>query len=132
MKTTLSPKALIRLTIYILGALIGLGALVAGILGYTDLAALLTTIAGASAAITGGTAVYNIEKAPGEGDPAGIDVEKVLPSVMAVFLAVRSYMDSAPAVAAPADPAPAPEVPAVTPGVSLDMLRDMIASRHRG
>lgn len=55
-------RAIVRLVIYVIGALAGLAAAVLASLGAVDHVALLTAIAGAAATITGGTAAYNIER----------------------------------------------------------------------
>lgn len=67
----ITPQATVRLIIYVVGALAGLAAAVLAALGHTDHTALLTSIAGAAAVITGGTAAYNIEKTPATASSVG-------------------------------------------------------------
>lgn len=63
MKNTVNTSGVVRIVLYVLGALCGLAALVLPLLGIDYLTGILTALAGAAAAITGGTAVYNVPKA---------------------------------------------------------------------
>ena len=63
MKNTVNTSGVVRIVLYVLGALCGLAALVLPLLGIDHLTGMLTALAGAAAAITGGTAVYNVPKA---------------------------------------------------------------------
>lgn len=63
MKNTVNTSGVVRITIYVIGALCGLAALVLPLLGIDNLTGILTALAGAAATITGGTAVYNVPKA---------------------------------------------------------------------
>lgn len=124
MKNTLTTGGTIRLVIYVVSALIGLAALILPIVGFPALGALLGTISGAAAAITGGTATYNLPKAPDQGH--GVDVAAILPAILALVEGIKGYTPDVP-VEAPAEPAVTVEVPA---GVhTLEQLRDMLANR---
>ena len=63
MKNTVNTSGVVRIVLYVIGALCGLAALVLPLLGIDHLTGMLTALAGAAAAITGGTAVYNVPKA---------------------------------------------------------------------
>lgn len=63
MKNTVNTYGVVRIVLYVLGALCGLAALILPLLGIDYLTGILTALAGAAAAITGGTAVYNVPKA---------------------------------------------------------------------
>ena len=63
MKNTVNTSGVVRIILYVIGALCGLAALVLPLLGIDHLTGMLTALAGAAAAITGGTAVYNVPKA---------------------------------------------------------------------
>ena len=125
MKNTLTTGGTIRLVIYVLSALIGLAALILPIVGFPALGALLGTISGAAAAITGGTATYNLPKAP---DQSGVDLAAVLPAIMALVEGVKGYTPDKP-VDAPAEPVATVEVPEDAPNKTLRQLRDMLANR---
>lgn len=130
----LTTGGAVRLVVYVVGALIGLAALVATVLGYGELSALLATVAAGAAAITGGTATFNLEKAPDQKTP--LDVRELLPALLQVASAVKDYrQDDTPEVTAPAPVAPQPDpIPVSTPSTgnpTLDQLRDMIA-QNRG
>lgn len=87
----LTPMAWVRLIIYIISALVGLAAVVATTLGYTDIAALLGTLAGAGAAITGGTAAANLPKAPDQAPLAGLDLVAALQALPTIAAAAQTY-----------------------------------------
>ena len=125
MKNTLTTGGTIRLVIYVLSALIGLAALILPIVGFPALGALLGTISGAAAAITGGTATYNLPKAP---DQSGVDLQAVLPAILALVEGVKSYTPDGP-VEAPAEPPVTVEGPESAPQSTLEALRDMLANR---
>lgn len=125
MKNTLTTGGTIRLVIYVLSALIGLAALILPIVGFPALGALLGTVSGAAAAITGGTATYNLPKAP---DQHGVDLAAVLPAIMALVEGVRDYTPDKP-TDAPVEPVRAVEVPETAPNSTLEQLRDMLANR---
>lgn len=63
MKNTVNTSGVVRIVLYVIGALCGLAALILPLLGIDHLTGMLTALAGAAAAITGGTAVYNVPKA---------------------------------------------------------------------
>ena len=90
MKTTLNPAGWVRLVIYVLSALTGLAAVVVNALGYADLGVLIGTVAGAGAAITGGTAVVNIPKADDQ-HTGGFKVDEALPAILDIAAAARAY-----------------------------------------
>ena len=125
MKNTLTTGGTIRLVIYVLSALIGLAALILPIVGFPALGALLGTISGAAAAITGGTATYNLPKAP---DQSGVDLQAILPAILALVEGVKNYTPDSP-VEAPAEPAVTVEVPESAPQSTLETLRDMLSNR---
>lgn len=93
-KSGITTGGLIRLVIYAIGALVGLAALVAGILGHVELGALLGTIAGGAAAITGGTATFNLEKAPDQKTP--VDIREILPAFLEISKAAKDYSEHEP------------------------------------
>ena len=126
MKNTLTTGGTIRLVIYVLSALIGLAALILPIVGFPALGALLGTISGAAAAITGGTATYNLPKAPDQGH--GVDVAAILPAILALVEGVKGYTPDKPADA-PVEPVTTVEVPEAAPNSTLEQLRDMLANR---
>ena len=125
MKNTLTTGGTIRLVIYVVSALIGLAALILPIVGFPALGALLGTISGAAAAITGGTATYNLPKAP---DQRGADLTAVLPAILALVEAVKDYTPDKP-VDAPVEPVTTVEVPEAAPNSTLEQLREMLANR---
>ena len=125
MKNTLTTGGIIRLVIYVVSALIGLAALILPVVGFPALGALLGTVSGAAAAITGGTATYNLPKAP---DQRGVDLAAVLPAILALVEGVKDYTPDKP-VDAPVEPVTTVEVPANAPNATLEQLRDMLANR---
>ena len=125
MKNTLTTGGTILLVIYVLSALIGLAALILPIVGFPALGALLGTISGAAAAITGGTATYNLPKAP---DQSGVDLQAILPAILALVEGVKGYTPDKP-VEAPVEPVTTVEVPESAPQSTLETLRDMLANR---
>ena len=125
MKNTLTTGGIIRLVIYVVSALIGLAALILPIVGFPALGALLGTISGAAAAITGGTATYNLPKAP---DQSGVDLQAILPAILALVEGVKGYTPDKP-VEAPVEPVTTVEVPEAAPNYTLKQLRDMLANR---
>lgn len=90
----LNPMGWIRLVLYVLSALVGIAAVVTNALGYVDLGALLGTIAGAGAAITGGTAVANLPKAPDQSRFGGFDVRAAFSAINDIADAARVYQDA--------------------------------------
>ncbi|OFT91394.1 hypothetical protein [Corynebacterium sp. HMSC28B08] len=94
MNQKLNPMAWVRLVIYVIAALVGVAAVVASTVGQTDIAALLGTLAGAGAAITGGTAVYNLPKAPDQDKLAGIDLTAVLAAIPTIAGAAQTYQNA--------------------------------------
>lgn len=113
----LTPMAWVRLIIYIISALVGLAAVVATTLGYTDIAALLGTLAGAGAAITGGTAAANLPKAPDQAPLAGIDLAAVLQALPTIAAAAQTYQQQATYEPRHAAPEVEPEVEGAYPGL---------------
>ena len=107
----LSPMAWVRLIIYIIAALVGLAAVVATTLGYGDIASLLGTLAGAGAAITGGTAAANLPKAPDQAPLAGLDLVAALQALPTIAAAAQTYQQQATYQPrhAVAEPEPEPE-----------------------
>ncbi|WP_392452058.1 hypothetical protein [Corynebacterium dentalis] len=91
MQTKLNPAGWVRLVLYVISALVGVGAVVATTLGYDDMAALLGTLAGTGAAVTGGTAAYNLPKAPDQSPTAGMDLVALLRSFSEITDAVKQY-----------------------------------------
>lgn len=94
MNSTLNPAGWVRLIIYVISALVGVGAVAATTLGHGDIAALLGTLAGAGAAVTGGTAAYNLPKAPDQSPTAGIDLAAVLRAFPTIADAAKQYQAS--------------------------------------
>lgn len=87
---TLNPAGWVRLVMYVLSALVGVAAVVATTLGYEQIASLLGVVAGAGAAVTGGTAVVNLPKAPDQ-QTAGLDLAALLPAVLSIADAAKTY-----------------------------------------
>ncbi|WP_257202939.1 hypothetical protein [Corynebacterium cystitidis] len=98
-------RAIVRLVIYVIGALAGLAAAVLASLGVVDHIAPLTAIAGAAATITGGTAAFNIEK--GRNQPVNIG------ELIAAFRSVATEIGEL------------KERPARTDGVEVNVTRDV-------
>ena len=94
MNQKLNPMAWVRLVIYVVSALVGVAAVVASTVGQGEIAALLGTLAGAGAAVTGGTAVYNLPKAPDQDKLAGIDLTAILAALPAITTAAQTYNQS--------------------------------------
>lgn len=90
MNNKLNPAGYVRLVIYVLSALTGLAAVVVNALGYADLSVLVGTVAGAGAAITGGTAVVNLPKADDQAT-GGFKVDEALPAILDIAAAARAY-----------------------------------------
>ena len=91
MKQNLNPAGWLRLVIYVLSALTGIAAVVVNALGYADLSVLVGTVAGAGAAITGGTAVANLPKADDQHPTAGFEVNEAIPAILDIAAAARAY-----------------------------------------
>lgn len=91
MTNQINPMGWVRLAIYILSALVGIAAVAVNAVGMGELSALLGTIAGAGAAVTGGTAAFNLPKAPDQNRTGGIDVLSVLPALNDIAQAARTY-----------------------------------------
>ena len=91
MNNKLNPAGWLRLVIYVLSALTGLAAVVVNALGYADLSVLVGTVAGAGAAITGGTAVANLPKADDQHPTAGFQVDEAIPAILDIAAAARAY-----------------------------------------
>lgn len=91
MKQQLNAMGIIRLVIYILSALVGLAAVVVNAVGMGELATVLGTAAGAVAAITGGTASYNLPKAPDQSKLGGFQVQEFLPAIREIAAAANTY-----------------------------------------
>ena len=91
MKQNLNPAGYLRLVIYVLSALTGIAAVVVNALGYADLSVLVGTVAGAGAAITGGTAVVNLPKADDQHPTAGFQVDEAIPAILDIAAAARAY-----------------------------------------
>ncbi|MBH5301212.1 hypothetical protein EU799_11860 [Corynebacterium silvaticum] len=87
---TLNPAGWVRLVMYVLSALVSVAAVVATTLGYEQIASLLGVVAGAGAAVTGGTAVVNLPKAPDQ-QTAGLDLAALLPAVLSIADAAKVY-----------------------------------------
>ncbi|CAM2802028.1 hypothetical protein COJE103337_03825 [Corynebacterium jeikeium] len=113
----LSPMAWVRLIIYILAALVGIAAVVATTLGYGDIAALLGTLAGAGAAITGGTAAANLPKAPDQAPLAGLDLVAALQALPTIAAAAQTYQQQASYEPRHAAPEVEPEIEGAYPGL---------------
>lgn len=91
MKNNLNTAGYVRLVIYVLAALAGVAAVVVNSLGFSDLGVLIGTVAGAGAAVTGGTATYNLPKAPDQGKTGGFDLDALSPAIMEIAEAARAY-----------------------------------------
>ena len=113
----LTPMAWVRLVIYVISALVGLAAVVATTLGYGDIAALMGTLAGAGAAITGGTAVYNLPKAPDQDRFGGIDLTAALQALPTIAAAAQTYQQQVAYEPRHAAPEVEPEVEGAYPGL---------------
>lgn len=90
----LNPAGWVRLALYVLSALVGLAAVVVNALGMGELSALLGTVAGAAAAITGGTATYNLPKAPDQHPTGGLNIAEVVIALRDIAAAARSYQEA--------------------------------------
>lgn len=108
MKPDLNTPAVVRVVIYIVGALAGLAAVVLPAFGVADYTGLLTAVAGAAATVTGGTAAYNIEK--GKNSP--VNVAELLAALRGVAVEAQSLRVSDPALQ---PDAVAPQKPEVKP-----------------
>ena len=117
MQTKLNPAGWVRLVLYVISALVGVGAVVATTLGYDSIAALMGTLAGTGAAVTGGTAAYNLPKAPDQSPTAGIDLAAVLRAFPTIADAAKQYQASQVATQAEA---PAPGLPIYEGGTSAE------------
>lgn len=94
MNQKLTPMAWVRLVIYVISALVGIAAVIATTIGQGEIAALLGTLAGAGAAVTGGTAVANLPKAPDQDKMGGIDLTAVLGAIPTIAEAAKTYQKS--------------------------------------
>lgn len=94
MNNKLNTAGYIRLAVYILAALTGLAAVIVNALGYSDMSVLIGTVAGAGAAITGGTATFNLPKAPDQNNMGGFDLSAALPAIMEIAAAARAYQSA--------------------------------------
>lgn len=119
MNQKLNPMAWVRLVIYVLSALVGVAAVVATTLGYGDVAALLGTLAGAGAAVTGGTAVYNLPKAPDQDKLSGIDLTAILAALPTIAAAAQTSQQQSTYEPRHAmhEPEPGPEIEGAYPGL---------------
>lgn len=91
MQTQLNAAGYTRLAIYAISAMVGLAAVVTTTLGMGDLGTLLGAIAGAGAAVTGGTAAFNLPKAPDQHKTAGFDLGAVLSALPSIMAAAQAY-----------------------------------------
>ena len=91
MKNNLNVAGYVRLAIYILAALTGLAAVIVNSLGFSDLGVLIGTVAGAGAAITGGTATFNLPKAPDQDKTGGFQLNDALPAILEIAAAAKAY-----------------------------------------
>lgn len=94
MNSKLNVAGYVRLAIYILAALTGLAAVIVNTLGYSDLGILIGTVAGAGAAITGGTASMNLPKAPDQDKAGGFQLNDALPAILEIAEAARVYQSA--------------------------------------
>lgn len=94
MKNNLNVAGYVRLAIYILAALTGLAAVIVNALGFSDLGVLIGTVAGAGAAITGGTATYNLPKAPDQSKTGGFELNDALPAILEIAAAAKAYQSA--------------------------------------
>lgn len=115
MSTNLNPAGWTRLVIYVISALVGVAAVVATTLGYTEVSGLLGTLAAAGAAITGGTAVANLPKAPDQTSATGgLDLQKIIPALHEISQAAQVYKQAMQYEGRHADaPTPVDVLPAV-------------------
>ena len=86
----ISAGGIVRLAVYVVSVLLGTISVVAIHLGHDAEASLLGTIAGAGAAISGGTAMLNLEKAPDQKRD-GVKLDELLPNILEVIGAVSTY-----------------------------------------
>lgn len=91
MNFKLTPAGWARLLLYAVSALAGIVAVVANTLGYSDLSVLLGTLAGAGAAITGGTAAVNLPKAPDQAAAGGLNIAAIGPALLEIAEAAKMY-----------------------------------------
>ena len=94
MNSKLNVAGYVRLAIYVLSALTGLAAVIVNTLGYSDLGILIGTVAGAGAAVTGGTATFNLEKAPDQDKAGGFQLNDALPAILEIAEAARAYQSA--------------------------------------
>ena len=76
MKNTVNTAGVVRIVLYIIGALCGLAAVILPLAGIDHLTGLLAALAGAAATITGGTAVYNVPKATDQKQDLPLPIAK--------------------------------------------------------
>lgn len=97
-KTELSVFSIVRLVVYVLAALVGLAGVVATALGEGQLAQLMTTISAGLLVITGGTAAFNLPKAPDVKDSKtgglNLNVAEMLPAILAIVEASKNVSAS--------------------------------------
>ena len=117
MNNTLNAMGWVRLVVYVISALIGVAAVVANTLGHGDIAVLLGTLAGAGAAITGGTAAANLPKAPDQAPLAGLDLVAALQALPTIAAAAQTYQQQASYEPRHAAPEVEPEVEGAYPGL---------------
>ena len=111
MKNTVNTAGVVRIVLYIIGALCGLAAVILPLLGIDHLTGLLAALAGAAATITGGTAVYNVPKAKDQKQDLSIaEIGGALLSVIREGQALASPKQEA---AEPEHEAPAPAAESV-------------------
>lgn len=103
MKNTVNTSGVVRIVLYVIGALCGLAALILPLLGIDHLTGMLTALAGAAAAITGGTAVYNVPKAKDQRQE--LSITEVGGALLAVIREGQALASSKPENAAGEVPA---------------------------
>lgn len=86
----ITTKGVVRLAVYVISAVVGIGSVIALHLGQSDMGTLLATISGSVAAIAGGTATLNLEKAPDQV-PEMITTKEIAPAFFEIITAVGEY-----------------------------------------
>lgn len=118
MDRKLTPMGIARLVMYVVFAAVGLAGFVVNSLGMNELGTLLGSIAAPGLAVVGGTAAFNLPKAPDQSPAGGFSVGAVLPALFRIGEAADLYVKQVggSAVGRHALPEGEPEVPAAETG----------------
>ena len=111
MKNTVNTAGVVRIVLYIIGALCGLAAVILPLVGIDHLTGLLAALAGAAATITGGTAVYNVPKA--KDQKQDLSIAEIGGALLSVIREGQALAASKPETAEPEHEASAPAAESV-------------------